>query len=173
MTLKHSTWLYYMTIYHIGPPGGLFRGPYGPRGPSKRPQGGPAWHNTMYYTHEKCFRAIWGHAGLFTLFCRKISGDAIYAFLVSNFWAGNGAGVKKMTNIRYEALLAGITLPRPCSTFLEGTWEVNLVMQIMGLRVIFCLIFNLTPCRIFLNFKVKNIWRGYFLVSAPLLSGDQ
>ena len=31
----------------------------------------------------------------FTLFCHKISCDAIHAFLVSNFWAGNGAGVKK------------------------------------------------------------------------------
>ena len=28
-------------------------------------KGSPAWHNIMYYTHEKCFRAIWGNAGPF------------------------------------------------------------------------------------------------------------
>ena len=41
----------------------------------------------------------WQHRTLPTsrisLFCREISCDAIYAFLVSNFRAGNGAGVKK------------------------------------------------------------------------------
>ena len=31
----------------------------------------------------------------FTLFCCNISWVVIYAFLVSNFWVGNGAGVKK------------------------------------------------------------------------------
>ena len=35
------------------------------------------------------------------LFCCKITCVAIYALLVSNFWAGNGAGVQKKTNMRY------------------------------------------------------------------------
>ena len=54
-----------MIIWHIGPPWGLFRGPHGPSGPLKRPQGGPAWHNFMKYSHGKCFRAIWGHTETF------------------------------------------------------------------------------------------------------------
>ena len=37
------------------------------RGPLKRLQGGPAWHNIIYYTHEKCFRAICGHEGPFSV----------------------------------------------------------------------------------------------------------
>ena len=35
------------------------------------------------------------------LFCCKITCVAIYALLVSNFWAGNGAGVQKKTNMKY------------------------------------------------------------------------
>ena len=65
MALKHFPWVYYMILCHAGPPWGLFRGPGGPCGPLKRPQGGPIWHIIMYYTHENCFRAtwtIWGHA---------------------------------------------------------------------------------------------------------------
>ena len=64
MTLKHFPWVYYMILCHAGPPWGLFRGPLGPCGPRKRPQGGP-WHIIMYYAPEKCFRAIWGHTGTF------------------------------------------------------------------------------------------------------------
>ena len=65
MALKHFPWVYYMILCHAGPPWGLFRGPGGPCGPLKRPQGGPIWHIIMYYAPEKCFMAIWGHAGTF------------------------------------------------------------------------------------------------------------
>ena len=44
---------------------GPFRGPLGQCGTLKRPQGGPICHIIMYYAPEKCFRAIWGHAGTF------------------------------------------------------------------------------------------------------------
>ena len=44
---------------------GPFQRPTWPRGPLKRPQGGPIWHIIMYYASEECFMAIWGHAGTF------------------------------------------------------------------------------------------------------------
>ena len=43
----------------------LFWAILGPRGPLNRPHGGPICHIIMYYAPEKCFRAIWGHAGTF------------------------------------------------------------------------------------------------------------
>ena len=65
MALKHFPLEYYVILCHAGPPWGFFRGPLGPCGPLKRPQGGPICHIIMYYAPEKCFRAIWGHAGTF------------------------------------------------------------------------------------------------------------
>ena len=65
MALKHLPWEYYMILCHAGPPWGLFRGPLGPCGLLKMPQGGPICHLIMYYAPEKCFRVISGHADTF------------------------------------------------------------------------------------------------------------
>ena len=63
------------------------------------------WHHhhnittTLYHLHHHHHpKSV---VSRFTLFWRKISCVAIYAFLVSNFLAENGADVKKMTNMRY------------------------------------------------------------------------
>ena len=60
MALKHFPLQYYVILCHAGPPWGFFRGPLGPCGPLKRPQGGPICHIIMYYAPEKCFRTILG-----------------------------------------------------------------------------------------------------------------
>ena len=44
---------------------GPFQRPTWAMGPQKQAQGGPIWHIIMYYAPEKCFMAIWGHAGTF------------------------------------------------------------------------------------------------------------
>ena len=88
MALKHFPWAYYMISCHVGPPWGLFRGPLGPRWPLKRPQGGPIWHIIMYYAPEKCFRAIWGHAGTFWVM-KGYFGSRIF-FIEGQFWVMNG-----------------------------------------------------------------------------------
>ena len=55
-----------MIIWHIGLPWGLLRGPNGPSGPLKRPQGGPIWHIVMYYALRNFlgpFGVMQGHFG--------------------------------------------------------------------------------------------------------------
>ena len=93
MALKHFPWVYYMILCHAGPPWGLFRGPGGPCGPLKRPQGGPIWHIIMYYAPEKCFMAIWGHAG--TFWVMKALHWSIILGHEEPFWAmkGNFGGI--------------------------------------------------------------------------------
>ena len=74
--LKHFSWVYNTILGHAGPPWGLFRGPLGPCGPLKRPQGGPIWHIVMYYAlrnflgpfgvmqrHFGSWIVIFGHEG--------------------------------------------------------------------------------------------------------------
>ena len=62
----------------------LFRGPLGPCGPRKRPQGGPIRHIIMYYAPEKCFRAIWCHAGIFWVMKRHFGSKKAILVLFSD-----------------------------------------------------------------------------------------
>ena len=41
--LKHSPWIYYMILCHVGPLWGLLRGPWGPQNSPKQHQNGPLW----------------------------------------------------------------------------------------------------------------------------------
>ena len=88
MALNHFSWEWYMILCHAGLPSGLFRDSLGPSGPLKRPQGGPLWHIVMCYAPEKCFRAIWSHAGTFWVIKSHFGSWSL--FIEASFWAMKG-----------------------------------------------------------------------------------
>merc|ERR1712051_430132 len=88
MGILHDIMSCWTTLGRFQRPSGAMWGPHGPRGPLKRPQGGPIWHIVLYYAPEKCFMAIWSHAG--TFWVMKSNFGSCRLFIEASFWAMKG-----------------------------------------------------------------------------------